>query len=195
MSFILASASRTRRDMLAGAGLRFVIQPADLNETAIMAGLAGAAAETVASHLAREKALAVARSHPGELVLGADSVLAFGDEIVSKAPDLAAAKALLQRLCGREHRLISAAALVRDGATVWSHAATARLTMRRFSPDFLDHYLAAEGEAILASVGCYRFEGLGAQLFERVEGDYFSVLGLPLLPVLAALRREGDVQT
>lgn len=195
MSFVLASGSQTRKDMLAGAGLRFSIDPADLDEAAIMAAMPGAPAQDVAARLALEKALAVSRNHPGMLVLGADSVLAFGHEIVSKAPDMAVARALLLRLCGKDHRLISAAALVKDGAPVWAHAQTVRLTMRPFSAAFLDQYLEQEGDAILSSVGCYRFEGLGAQLFEQVEGDYFAILGLPLLAVLAALRREGQVQS
>lgn len=191
MSFILASASRTRKDMLAQAGLRFTVQPADLDEAALMAGLGGVAADAVAARLALEKALAISRGHPGALVLGADSVLAFDGEIISKAPDMASARALLQRLCGKTHQLVSAAALVRDGAPVWAHADTVRLAMRDFTPAFLDDYLAREGEAILSSVGCYRFEGLGAQLFDRVEGDYFAILGLPLLPLLTALRGQG----
>lgn len=195
MSLVLASASLTRQQMLAQAGLSFTVHAAGLDEAAIMATMAGAPAEAIAARLAREKALAVSRLCPGQWVLGADSVLAFGEAIISKAPDLAAARAVLQRLCGQEHRLVSAAALARDGETVWAHAETVRLMMRNFSAAFLESYLAAEGQAILSSVGCYRFEGLGAQLFAAVEGDYFAILGLPLLPVLAALRREGQLQS
>ena len=133
----------------------------------------------------------MAARHPGKLVLGGDSILAFGDELISKSPDVAAAKALLTRLSGRVHRIVSAAALARDGEIVWRYVDQGRLTMRALSAEFLDAYLAAEAPAILASVGCYHLEGRGAQLFEKIEGDYFSILGLPLLQVLAALREQG----
>jgi septum formation protein len=118
-------------------------------------------------------------------------VLAFGSEIVSKCRDLKELKALLRKLSGKTHHLISAASLARDGAQIWHHTGLAKLTMRGLSEAFLDAYLAAEGETLLSVVGGYRYEGRGAQLFEHVEGDAFTVLGLPLLPVLAALRREG----
>ena len=124
-------------------------------------------------------------------MLGGDSVIAFDGEYLSKCASLEEARALLARLSGQTHLLVSAAALARDGALLWTHASPCRMTMRDLSPQFLDDYLAAEGPAILSSVGCYHFEGRGAQLFDRVEGDYFSVLGLPLLAVLAALRKEG----
>jgi septum formation protein len=123
--------------------------------------------------------------------LGGDSVIGFGGDHLSKCASLAEAKALLRRLSGQAHLLVSAAALAKDGALLWTHASPCRMTMRDLGLQFLDDYIAAEGPAILSSVGCYHFEGRGAQLFDRVEGDYFSVLGLPLLPVLAALRKEG----
>src|SRR5262249_20257927 len=129
------------------------------------------------------------------LVLGGDSVIAFDGEFLSKCTTLEAARALLGRLSGHQHLLVSAAALARDGALLWTHASPCRMTMRRLSPQFLDDYLATEGTAILSSVGCYHFEGRGAQLFDKVEGDYFSVLGLPLLPVLAQLRKEGTLKS
>lgn len=190
---VLASGSATRRAMLAAAGVDFTVQPADLDEAALMARLKaeGAGAADVAARLAAEKALAVSRSHPARPVLGGDSVVAFGTEILSKCPDLAALRALLRRLAGRTHELVSAAALARDGVLVWQHVGRARMVMRDFSDGFLDAYLAREGAALLSSVGGYRYEGLGAQLFAAVEGDYFTVLGMPLLPVLAALRKEG----
>lgn len=190
---ILASGSATRGAMLRAAGVDFSVDPADLDEPALMARLkaGGADAAAVAAALAAEKALAVSRLHAGQLVLGGDSVVAFGPEILSKCPDLAALQALLRRLSGRTHELVSAAALARGGVVVWRHVARARMTMRDLSDDFLDAYLAREGTALLSSVGGYRYEGLGAQLFAAVEGDYFTVLGMPLLPVLAALRSEG----
>ena len=139
--------------------------------------------------------MTVSRRVPGVIVLGADSVLALGTELVSKSPDLAALKILLHKMSGKTHQLISAAALARDGAVFWRHAGVARLTMRRLSEAFLDGYLAAEGQAVLSSVGGYHYEGRGAQLFEQVTGDNFTIQGLPLLPLLAALRAQGLLET
>ena len=156
-----------------------------------MAQLRGSGATAIAATLAQQKALHVSARHPGKLVLGGDSVIGFGDEMLSKCATLEEARALLARLAGHTHLLVSAAALARDGVLLWAHASPCRMTMRDLSQQFLDDYIAAEGKAILSSVGCYHFEGRGAQLFDTVEGDYFSVLGLPLLAVLAALRKEG----
>lgn len=191
MSLVLASASASRAALLKAAGVTFITDPADLDEGALMAKLRGADAQTVASTLAQQKALHVSARHPGAVVLGGDSVIGFGGDHLSKCASLEEAKALLRRLSGQAHLLVSAAALAKDGALLWTHASPCRMTMRDLGPQFLDDYIAAEGPAILSSVGCYHFEGRGAQLFDRVEGDYFSVLGLPLLPVLAALRKEG----
>ncbi len=190
---VLASSSASRQKMLTAAGVRFRSSAADLNEPALIADLwdKGADAAAIAMALAEQKAIMVSRRSPGELVLGGDSVLAFGAEIISKCRDVAALRVLLQRLSGHSHQLISAAALARDGELVWRHAGTARLTMRKLSPAFLDAYLQQEGEAVLSSVGGYHYEGKGAQLFDHVEGDFFTILGLPLLPVLAALRAHG----
>jgi len=188
---VLASGSASRKSLLIAAGVSFVADPADLDEDRLMAELKPAGAEIMARTLAEQKALAVSRRHPGQIVLGGDSVIAFGGDYLSKCASLAQARALLLRLAGQTHLLVSAAALARDGALLWAHASPCRMTMRDLSAQFLEDYLAAEGEGLLSSVGCYRFEGRGAQLFDRVEGDYFSVLGLPLLPVLAQLRKEG----
>ena len=191
---VLASGSASRARMLRAAGVTFTAAPAGLDEARLMASMAGADGSTVALALAQAKALAAPGIHgPDSLVLGADTVIAWDGKILGKCPDMAAARALLEQMSGRAHRLVSAAVLARAGQVVWRHAGLATLTVRPFSPAFLDAYLAAEGEAILSSVGCYRYEGLGAQLFDRVEGDYFCVLGLPLLPLLAALRREGVI--
>lgn len=191
ISLVLASASQSRQALLIAAGVSFTIDPADLDEAALMATLKDASAERVAQSLAEQKALTVSRRHPGRLALGGDSVIAFAGEFPGKCATLKEAGALLSRLSGQEHLLVSAAALARDGALLWTHVSPCRMTMRRFSPQFLADYLAREGPAILSAVGCYHFEGRGAQLFDKVEGDYFSVLGLPLLPVLAALREQG----
>ena len=191
MSLVLASGSASRKALLAAAGVSFTADPADLDEAVLMAGLKTAGAEIMARTLAEQKALAVSRRHPGKTVLGGDSVIAFENDYLSKCASLDEAHALLARLSGKTHLLVSAAAMARDGALLWAHASPCRMTMRDLSPQFLDDYLAAEGEAILSSVGCYHYEGRGAQLFDRVDGDYFSVLGLPLLAVLARLRKEG----
>jgi septum formation protein len=189
----MASASASRAGMLRAAGVEFSLHPAELDEAALMAGMAGSQAASVVLALAGAKALTVSAARPGALVLGGDTVIALDGDLVSKCTDMAAARALLQRMSGKDHLLVSAAALARDGNVIWRHASPVRLTVRPLSPAFLDAYLAAEGPAILSSVGCYHYEGRGAQLFDRVEGDYFSVLGLPLLPLLAALRQEGVI--
>jgi septum formation protein len=190
---VLASSSLSRQGMLTAAGVPFRISAADINEPALIADLwdKGADATAIAAALAEQKAVTVSRRCPGDLVLGGDSVLAFGAEIISKCRDLTQLRALLERLSGKNHQLVSAAALARDGMPVWHHTAAAQLTMRKLSAAFLDSYLAAEGEAVLSSVGGYHYEGRGAQLFDHVEGDSFTILGLPLLPVLAALRVQG----
>jgi septum formation protein len=133
----------------------------------------------------------VAKAHPDRLVLGADQTLALGAKRFSKSPDRLAARAQLQALRGRTHELHSAIAFVQDGAVVFEHVETARLTMRAFSDDFLNRYLDTVGDAVLASVGGYQLEGLGVQLFESIEGDYFTILGLPILQALDFLRRQG----
>tara|TARA_R110002012_G_scaffold302549_2_gene503698 strand:- start:185233 stop:185838 length:606 start_codon:yes stop_codon:yes gene_type:complete len=192
---ILASASAARRTMLAGAGVTFVVQAADVDEPAIKASLPHVDPAELATELARAKALAVSRHDPDAWVLGGDQTLEFDGGLVSKAPSLSAARERLTAMRGRSHRLHSGAALARGGQLVWSGVDTVTLTMRDFSDAFLDAYLATEGEALLGCVGSYRLEGMGAQLFEVVDGDYFTVLGLPLWPVLTELRRAGVLVT
>jgi septum formation protein len=191
MTLVLASASQSRARLLTAAGVTFTVMPAALDEAGLTAGLGATEPDAVALALAEQKALAVSRRIPEALVLGGDSVIGFEGENLSKCADLGDARALLLRLAGRAHRLVSAAALARGGAVIWRHTSPAKMTMRPFTPGFVEQYLAAEGDGILDSVGCYHFEGRGAQLFDAVKGDYFSILGLPLLPVLAALRKEG----
>lgn len=188
---ILASKSAARRAMLEGAGVPFSIQVADVDEDAVKATHDPGDAAGLAAELARVKALAVSRHDPDAWVLGADQTLAFAGGLVSKAPSIAAARAQLSALRGQSHHLHSGAALARNGQVVWSGVDTAAMRMRVFSDAFLEAYLASEGEAVLGSVGSYRLEGMGSQLFEAVDGDYFTVLGLPLWPVLAELRRAG----
>ena len=188
---ILASKSAARRAMLTEAGVPFTVQVADVDEDAVKAGHDPADAAGLAEELARVKALAVSRRDPDAWVLGADQTLAFAGGLVSKARSLADARARLAEMRGRPHQLHSGAALAHKGQVVWSGVDTATMRMRAFSDVFLDAYLAAEGEALLGSVGAYRLEGPGAQLFAAVEGDYFTVLGMPLWPVLAELRRAG----
>jgi septum formation protein len=189
LRLVLASGSASRARMLTAAGVDFITAPADIDEAALMPvdGDAGAAALA----LAGLKALSVSEHRPGALVLGGDSILDFEGERISKSPDVAAAKVLLTRLSGKTHRIVSAAVLARDGQVVWRQVGEGTLTLRRLSPAFIDAYLAAAAPAVLASVGCYHLEGRGAQLFDRIEGDFFSILGLPLLAVLAALRQQG----
>ena len=194
---VLASASPTRQAMLHAAGVAFTIAPASLNEAALMHDLIskGSDAIAIAAALAEQKAVMVSRRSFGETVLGADTILALGPDIIGKSHDLAALRVLLLKLSGKIHHLISSAALARDGHVFWHHTVRARMTVRNLSEEFVDAYLAREGEALLGSVGGYHFEGMGAQLFESVEGDYFSILGLPLLPVLVELRAQGLLET
>jgi septum formation protein len=189
---VLASASRARRELLAAAGVAFTVEPADVDEPAVRRSLGSKTAPAeVADLLARAKAEDVGKRHRDGLVIGADQVLAFGAEILAKPGDAAGARATLTKLKGKTHELISAVAFAEDGRISWTHTATARLTMRDFSEAFLEEYLVRAGDRVGQSVGAYELEGLGVQLFERIEGDYFTILGLPLLPVLAELRARG----
>jgi septum formation protein len=188
---VLASKSESRRAIVAGAGIPIEIVPADIDEREVEAQAGGADAVAVAGLLARAKALAVAAAKPGRLVLGADQTLARGRARFHKPSDQAAARAQLVALRGQTHELHSAIALVQDETILFEHCSVARLAMRSFSDDFLDRYLDAAGNAVTASVGAYQVERLGIQLFERIDGDHFTILGLPLLPLLDVLRRHG----
>lgn len=187
---MLASSSATRRDMLIAAGVPVETVKPSVDERAIELPLreAGQTPAHIALALAAAKALAVSSEHPERLVLGADQTLACAGETFNKPADQAAAARQIAALAGRSHELHSAFALVRSGQVLAEGHETARLSMRRLAPTFIAAYLETVGDAALTSVGGYQIEGLGAQLFERIEGDHFTILGLPLLPVLAALR-------
>lgn len=190
---VLASASRTRQRLLSDAGLAYRAAPADVDEAAVRTamGAANRSAEETAAALAEAKA--VTGVHPGALVVGADQMLECDGRWFEKPADLAEAERNLRFLRGRRHRLVSAVAVAQDGRCAWTHVDVAVMSMRACSDDFLAAYLARAGAAALDTVAGYRFEGPGVQLFDAVEGDMFTILGLPLLPLLACLRRCGAV--
>jgi nucleoside triphosphate pyrophosphatase len=190
---ILASASTARAAILQAAGVEFSVETASVDETAIKREhqATGRDAETCATALAEAKARTVAMRHPEALVLGADQLLVADGEWFDKPVDLGAAAAQLRRLRGRDHVLVTAACVFRGEELLWRAIAMPTLTMRRFGEAFLAGYIAAEGHAVLGSVGAYRIEGRGAQLFARIEGDRFAILGLPLVELLQFLRERG----
>jgi nucleoside triphosphate pyrophosphatase len=188
---VLASRSKARQMLLAAAGVPVEVRPADLDERGLEAAAGSLAPGAIAALLARQKAAAVAKLHPGRLTLGADQTLALDAQRFAKPADRAAARAQLKALRGKTHELHSALAFVENGKVLFEYAGVARLTMRAFSDPFLESYLDAIGGAATESVGAYQIEGLGAQLFERVDGDYFTILGLPLMEALAFLRQRG----
>jgi septum formation protein len=187
---VLASQSRARQTLLANAGIRFEAVPADIDERAIQQASGLSAPGEVAVLLAREKALFVSRQHAGRFVVGADQTLALGKRLFSKPAGRAPAAEQLQALAGQTHELHSAVAVARNGKTLFADVAIARMTMRRLGTAEIEAYLDAAGETVTSSVGAYQLEGLGVHLFERIEGDHFTILGLPLLPLLAFLRSE-----
>ena len=191
-SLILASASPSRRQMLASAGLSFNIEPAGVDEEEITRSLGSRAApQELASTLAEMKAVKVSSRRPEAIVIGADSTLACNGRLFDKPPTLDAARKQLMALRGQTHELFSSVVVARGGERLWHWSERARLTMRPFSESFVDAYLARAGAGVLTSVGAYQLEGLGAHLFSRVDGDYFTILGLPLLPLLSFLTGHG----
>ena len=190
---VLASKSAVRRAVLESAGIPLDVHPADIDERDIETRAGTATPGEIAALLAREKATAVSAGEPGRLVLGADQTLALGERMFTKPADVRAAREQLRTLRGRTHELHAAIAVIRDGVVLFEHRGIARLTMRAFSDGFLDAYLAAAGGVVTASVGAYQVENLGIHLFERIEGDHFTILGLPLLALLDFLQRNGWV--
>jgi septum formation protein len=192
---ILASGSPFRRTLLENAGVDFEAIPAAVDERAVEAPLegSGVSPEDVALILAEAKAQEVSARYPDALVIGCDQTLSLDDRIFHKPVDMEDARRHLQKLSGRTHHLNSAVVLVRTGETLWRHVAVAGLTMRKLDPGFIGRHLARVGSKALSSVGAYQVEGEGIQLFEEIEGDYFTVVGLPLMPLLAALRDQGAI--
>ena len=194
---ILASESKSRARLLEAAGLAFIVEPPGLDEAVMRQAVSGEEAlnpHDVAEVLARAKAEAVSELAPKAYVIGSDQVLALGKTIFTKPDSMEAARRQLLDLSGKTHSLHTAVALATNGETIWADTTISTLTMRKLSPEFIGHYLAAAGDEILNSVGAYQLEGLGVQLFDKIEGDYFSILGLPLIPLLDTLRREGVIE-
>jgi septum formation protein len=191
-SLILASGSKARQMLLKNAGLEFSAVPASVDERAIEENLplAGRDPVSVARHLALAKANEVSRRFPGAYVIGCDQTMSLGPKIFHKANSIAEARETLLALRGRAHFLNSAVCIVRDEQLMWSEVVKACMQVREFSDEFLAGYLQRNGDAVLSSVGCYQLEGEGVQLFDTIAGDYFTILGLPLLPLLAALRQH-----
>ena len=194
MSLILASKSAARRAVLDGAGVRYQARVAGVDEDAVKTSLLaeGAGPREIADALAELKAIRVSAGRP-DFVIGSDQTLDLDGQLYDKAESVEAARDRLKLLRGRTHKLHSAVVVAKEGAPIWREIVTASLTMRDFSDAFLEDYLAHEGEHALASVGCYRLEGPGAQLFSKIEGDYFAILGLPLMGLLDLLRRHGEL--
>jgi len=202
MALVLASQSAVRKKLLENAGLTFAVEAAHIDEAAVkdrlrakgvngVGGVKGGGVAEIAAELAAAKALKISGARPGDLVIGADQILACGDDVFDKPDGRDGARRHLQALRGRAHYLHSAACLARDGAIIWQELHSPCLTMRDLSDAFIEDYLDRAGDGILNSVGAYLLEGLGVQLFTDIKGDYFSILGLPLLPLLAVLRQHG----
>ena len=191
MTLILASASPVRHALLRDAGIAHEIVRSDVDERAIEAALVDVHPEDLPQILADTKAATVSAQHPASLVIGADQVLLFDGLTLAKCTSMEEARARLLQLSGKTHELVSAVCLARGGEIVWRHQTTTRLTMHDLSPAQIGRYCAEAGDDILGSVGCYHLEGIGVRLMKSVEGDYFSILGLPLLPLLEALTHSG----
>lgn len=194
-TIVLASGSPFRRKMLEDAGLAFDVERPEIDERAIESAIEGSGVtpEDLAAILAEAKALEVSQRRPGALVIGTDQTLSLGDAVLHKPKDMEEARRRLLALSGKTHQLNSAIVLMRDGETVWRHVGIARLTMRQLDPGFIGRHLSRVGDRALSSVGAYQVEGEGIQLFETIEGDHFTIVGLPLLPLLKTLRDIGAI--
>jgi septum formation protein len=195
LEIVLASASRSRAAILAGAGLEVLIEPADIDESAVKeSGLrTQASVDAVAASLACQKAQKISEVHPNAFVIGADQMLDCGGSWLDKPDSLAAARDTLRLLRGKSHDLVTSVSIVQDGTEIWAVTDRAQLLMRDFSDNFLETYLSRVGDDVMLSVGAYQLEGLGAQLFERIDGDYFTILGLPLFPLLGFMREQNVI--
>ena len=196
MRIILASGSAIRRKLMEDAGIEFEVIAKPVDEAAIKDAMLAESArlQDIADALAEAKSLRVSRIEPG-LVIGADQIMVMDGQLFDKPKDIDAARERLKLMRGKTHYLVGAVVISENGSPVWRHLAKTKLTMRDFSDAFIEDYLKAEGELVTKSVGAYRFEGLGAQLFSHVEGDFFSILGLSLLPVMDYLRTRGALST
>lgn len=194
---ILASSSKSRAQILAASGLAFIVEPPGLDEATMRQAISGEKAldpHDIAEVLARAKAEAVSDLAPQAYVIGGDQILAVGKTVMSKPDSMEAARRQLLDLSGKTHTLHTAVAVATNGETLWAETTVATLTMRKLSPEFIGRYLAAAGDEVLGSVGAYQLESLGVQLFDKIDGDYFSILGLPVIPLLDTLRREGVIE-
>jgi septum formation protein len=194
---ILASESKSRSRLLESAGLAFIVEPPGLDEAVMRQAISGEEAllpHDVAEVLARAKAEAVSELAPKAYVIGGDQVLALGKTILIKPDSMEDARRQLLDLSGKTHTLHTSAAVATNGEAIWAETTVATMTMRKLSPEFIGRYLAAAGDEVLGSVGAYQLEGLGVQLFDKIDGDYFSILGVPLIPLLDTLRREGVIE-
>jgi nucleoside triphosphate pyrophosphatase len=194
---ILASSSTSRARILEAAGLAFIVEPPGLDEAAMRQAVSGDKAldpHDVAEVLARAKAEAVSELARQAYVIGGDQILALGKTVMSKPDSMEAARRQLLDLSGKTHTLHTAVAVATNGETLWAETTVATLTMRKLTPEFIGRYLASAGDEVLGSVGAYQLESLGVQLFDKIGGDYFSILGLPLIPLLDTLRREGVIE-
>lgn len=190
---ILATQSTIRRELLANAGVTFATESAEIDERTVEAALAGSSPADIAEVLAAAKAEDVSARFPGTTVIGCDQTLSLDGEVLHKCSDMAEARRRLLQLSGRTHELNAAIAIAEDGETTWQTVVIASMTVRDLSPEFIGRHLAEAGDAVLSSVGAYRIEGVGIQLFEAIDGDTFTIAGLPLLPLLAELRRRGAI--
>ncbi|MTI44401.1 septum formation protein [Roseibium hamelinense] len=196
MTLVLASGSKIRAELLKNAGLKFDVAPADVDERAVEQPLleSGFPPEDLAIVLAEAKANSVSEERPGDLVIGADQILAYDGKRFTKPESMEAARRQLLAFSGKTHELLSAVVISKDGEAIWRNVSVARMHMRSFSPKFVGQYLAQVGNEALSSVGAYQLEGPGIQLFEQIDGDYFTVLGLPMFPLLAKLRDLGVIE-